>query len=918
MKLHQIDIDGFGEFNGDLFGPFDKNIILFFGNNEAGKSTLMAFIQNTLFGYPRLAKDSYPPVNGGQHGGSIVIKDRSGHDYRITRHKSKNKGNPEITDSNLQKVDDVEEKLQSLTSGLTKTDFVNIFAFSLNELQNVTTLDDKSINEMMFNISLSVGVLADIDKTIEKEKDELWLPKGQKPMNKLNSDLKELDTVLKEATDNSSRYSDLKNKFDEKTKEINGLIADIEDNAKKGKVLSFMEDCWDEFTQLRIYEDKLGKMQFHDAITRPSILKEQLEKLQEREETSSLRLKEENENLEKKDDELKQKRKCHEPDILEYESEIESLNGKLQNQKTIPIGLQDANTKLVESEIQLEKSRKNLGIEYDDKTLASIDIESQPIHEEIEEFKLSVDKLEMTKKISEDKLSGFREEVDESLNLKNNYFKKFRIITWAPLSFLSSGFLIAGFISTPYSFYAAGLALLILVCIGLWDLWRLQNLKIDHKRAQDRYTTGQKRYGDDESSLNNKMKQWEIWLKENKLRTNLKPSGIEAFKEHLKSTRLHLDNGKYQQKRISDMEKATETFYQTLSPIAANQGEIIEKDANEAMTNMVTELYENLKRQNAFKIEIDRISSEVEDAKRKVSNIKSELNNIKDDIGLLVEQYKSDNRRDLYYKVESNISYTDVKSEIEQINENIKIRVRSHFAQSKKDMDTLLSLMDKTSQKDILSDLSANRKLHDELTASKNEFEEFRKNHFEFEITKIEEEQTESDLILSKNGKIEKLKILANQWLKYRMAEQILNKAKTKYQEENQPVVIKKAEQYFSDMTKNKYSKIQKQLGTEGIEITGSNVDRKEPSILSTGTRDQLYLALRFGYIKEYNNKKDESMPIIVDEVLVNFDSIREQNAAKIFVEFSKTNQIIIFTCRPEVKNLYKKIAPKQLKVIEI
>ena len=82
-------------------------------------------------------------------------------------------------------------------------------------------------------------------------------------------------------------------------------------------------------------------------------------------------------------------------------------------------------TDLAEAKMQLEKSRKDLGIQYDDNTLESIDVESQPINDEIEDYKSSFGKLEAAKNMSEERLSESREEVDEKYNLKNNHFMNF-------------------------------------------------------------------------------------------------------------------------------------------------------------------------------------------------------------------------------------------------------------------------------------------------------------------------------------------------------------------------------------------------------------------------------------------------------------------------------------------------------------
>ncbi|MDP6454984.1 MAG: hypothetical protein QF898_16895 [SAR202 cluster bacterium] len=47
-----------------------------------------------------------------------------------------------------------------------------------------------------------------------------------------------------------------------------------------------------------------------------------------------------------------------------------------------------------------------------------------------------------------------------------------------------------------------------------------------------------------------------------------------------------------------------------------------------------------------------------------------------------------------------------------------------------------------------------------------------------------------------------------------------------------------------------------------------------------------------------------------MDEVLVNFDPLRQRRAAEAFVSLSETNQVLVFTCHPQMVRLFTDIAP--------
>ncbi|MCI0895142.1 MAG: hypothetical protein J4N84_09600, partial [Chloroflexi bacterium] len=91
------------------------------------------------------------------------------------------------------------------------------------------------------------------------------------------------------------------------------------------------------------------------------------------------------------------------------------------------------------------------------------------------------------------------------------------------------------------------------------------------------------------------------------------------------------------------------------------------------------------------------------------------------------------------------------------------------------------------------------------------------------------------------------------------------------------------------------------------VERTGVS---KHLTELSRGTREQLYLSLRFGLIREFG-EPTERLPVVVDEVLVNFDPDRARRAAEAFVELSETNQVLVFTCHPETVALFTDVAPE-------
>lgn len=169
---------------------------------------------------------------------------------------------------------------------------------------------------------------------------------------------------------------------------------------------------------------------------------------------------------------------------------------------------------------------------------------------------------------------------------------------------------------------------------------------------------------------------------------------------------------------------------------------------------------------------------------------------------------------------------------------------------------------------------------------------------------------------MEKTVKMQKLKKNSDEWSILTLARTIMGKAIEKYEQERQPGVIKEAQSFFSKMTIGRYSRIFAPLDEAKIYVEDKDGRRKDILDLSRGTAEQLYLSLRFGFVREFS-KRAESLPIVFDDILVNFDPERFRAACEAIKEFAKTNQILYFTCHPESVNLLAEIIPES-KIIDI
>ena len=141
------------------------------------------------------------------------------------------------------------------------------------------------------------------------------------------------------------------------------------------------------------------------------------------------------------------------------------------------------------------------------------------------------------------------------------------------------------------------------------------------------------------------------------------------------------------------------------------------------------------------------------------------------------------------------------------------------------------------------------------------------------------------------DGKVELANLLTTRFL--------LEKAVEEWESRSQPEVYRRAGELLSLMTDGAWIRVA--LSPEGtIVATDAARNERDPKHLSLGTCQQLYLALRIALLMCADNV-GESVPILADDILVNFDSQRRAGAARALAQLARTRQVIVFTCHEEV-----------------
>ena len=161
----------------------------------------------------------------------------------------------------------------------------------------------------------------------------------------------------------------------------------------------------------------------------------------------------------------------------------------------------------------------------------------------------------------------------------------------------------------------------------------------------------------------------------------------------------------------------------------------------------------------------------------------------------------------------------------------------------------------------------------------------------------MESDAAATELRQEREGVLSQLEAGARSWSVLALARAVLDRSRNVYEAAHRPAVIEKAEHFFTDWTDGRYRRIIAPLGEDIRGIERADGVEVRISGLSRGTSEQLYLALRFGLVQHFVETSGEPLPIVMDDILVNFDPERAARAARSIEELSASCQVIYFTC---------------------
>ena len=1024
MRVRDLRIDGFGRFANLELGPFDQPVTVFHGPNEAGKSTLLAFIRRVLFGFPdrRRRLNRYPPLAGGQHGGSMTIISDAGEVVVVRRLAGVHGGAVTLTAESGEPL--IDQELPRLLGHHSTDVFQNVFSFTLDELHNDALLRDESVNSQIYSAGMGAAKLPGALKKLDGDKGRLFLKGGSKhAIHNVAQSLESVNSSLIEVAENAVKYGRLSARLEEVEAELERQNERRRDGQYQIDHQRQLQGAWDDWVELNTAEQGLAELPTIEDFPSDGI--NGLEKLEQRSRIARQELESARAHVEEAKPTAEES--LEQEAIVERSGEIRGLERRRDYFDSAVRGLAEVEMELASSKNELTRTLDDLGTDWDESRLESFDL-SIAVRQEVAEHQEQLTGKSMELERKSDALDRAEGGLDEAVEAEGNAQEKFEAasepslddeqirhrrnliragrsqlgeltsarqhvgnlesqletlaIPSMPLRQINSdkttaavgvAFAIALFVggaalggpALPFGIIAG------LVAVGLVayvfatnrsvpsadvesplaapireSLRRAEDKKLKLETKLDKYAESLGMETIDENSLDstddlldreqdqlqlwNRLSedlananrvtaqrtnranqcmaavedaqkaldaargQWRRWLAGRTLRETFSPDAVSELRDKVELGHTQHRDVRRTQRRIADIRKGVNDYVATVAPLASEFDIEFDRDnypiaaaAADTLVELHAAMQEKVTKRNEAQANLTK-------AKRLLKQRDHNLQMAQDEMKRLLQSGSADDSE--HFRKRADIH--SQRRDLERKRSDAVGRLQKISGPGER----LECLKDELRDTDIQAIRAGALQAEEDRKAVDEEIGELNteRGSIQNDLKNLIGEEESSRLRAERHRLLEEIRGHARKWAVRTIAENLLRQARSKFEMERQPDVVRHSTTFFSKITAGRYGTVFSPLGESEIHVTDSVGGPKQPNQLSRGTREQLFLSLRFGLIRELS-QRSETLPVIVDEALVNFDPQRGIRAASAFMDLAQTNQVLVFTCHPQI-----------------
>jgi uncharacterized protein YhaN len=1019
VKITDVRIDGFGIWTNLAMRDLAGDATVFYGPNEAGKTTLMQFIRTVLYGFSKERRARYlPPVHGGRPGGGMRLSTMRG-DFDVVRRMVAEDALESLGDVTL--LDDDgnalgSHQLSSILGGVDESIFTNVFAIGLREIQELGTLNDSAAADQLYKLTSGLDRVSLIDVVRElADSRQRILPPDERPaeLTQLLARREKLQHELDELATRGRRWPQLMAERADRGREIEQVEQGMTDVQRQIHLYDMLVQARDKWSARRSVEEQLAI--FGPAADLPADTLEQLDQLNNqikayrrrlhgaRKKRSSLREELSRHNYHKTlvanasriqalgehapwigslEDEVERLQ----TEVTSLEREMETRRPQLEGQpgaaraklpdltpKTLallrtPASRMNHLTKIVEraqAEAIAVKNRTDQALQRVTSELADLDESS--LSAALQKTGARVAQLRRRIQVEErlEQLQMQRSEVDgQSHELFDLQVMPFDKMAWLFIAFVISAVMILGGILGGFLWNFEWYNGLLMTFFGFVGLGASIVWKLDWERNAERQLQSCER------QLELLDQQIEETIAEREQLDQQLPSGGGPLDARLAAAERQLshleqlapmdaqrhESGQHVESAERRAMKATEDLKD-----ARKNWQVALRSAGlpESLSpNDVRHLVRSFRTVLTVKKQLNQRRDELENRRRELASLAGRINELfvelavvpesdgaqarlKQLAALLAEQQNTmERRRDVLRQLKQlKIRWHKAVKGYEGATRTRRALLAKAQAKDEQHLRQMLARQHQAqvlrSQREelthaihmIVGEAWTEETMQREFTAREEDAPEQKRmrladrvQQLRHELTRLHEERgllgaemknmvadrrmSEARLEL---GVVEQqIEEAIEEWQVLSLTGLLLESVRSIYETTRQPETLREASLFLQRLTQGQYTRIWTPIEDKVLRVDDSQGRALSLEKLSSGTREAVFLALRLALVAGYA-RRGAALPLVLDDVLVNFDSGRVRAAADVLVEFARQgHQLFMFTCHEHIMQIFQ------------
>ena len=1018
MKISALEVDGFGVWSGLELANLSDELTVFYGVNEAGKTTLMQFVRTMFFGFSADRRTRYLPplrtsLKGGPPltGGSLKASD-GGVNWTLTRRAEGplSAGTLQIVDRDNQRHDDA---LFRLLADIDEPIFNNVFALGMREIQQLATLNDTEAARQLYDLTLGLDrvSLVDVMRSVDASRDRLLAADSRASLvTQLTADSERLQNEINELRAQGGKYLDLVQARDRLARDIERLETEAARLAGETRLVELARGLRDRWLSRADVQKQLRRLGCVEELPDDALHK--LDRLNGRlaaRQTRRMELQKTRDALQAEADRL-----VINDALCRHTPRLEALGEQQQWISSLGSQVKNLEAEILELDIGIGASHEQWGgaqkpkdfgkSSISPKAIANLRTQAKLLHEAHKSVRTAQEQLArnresatnitaqlksalgnraqlgLTKELQRagERVSQLRRrvQIDERLeqlsrrqveleHQSREFLNRQLLPMWVvsglgALVVLGAALIFAALLlpaaivgSFAWPMAVFGLAGVAAGGATKWVVEHTASTQLEScqqqldlllqqaeqtKKERDlldgqlprgggplvsRLQTAEKdlsaleellpQQGEREAAARaakiaidqkksakadylKAQQRWRQILADSGFPPTLRPKQLREFHQQHETVR---DLGRKLEQRREELGQRTLELAALTTRIEQLAVDVAAKPAKDDPLGVLRRLLSEHTEQQARLTRRQAIEEEIAALKRKQVFHSRAMDKLRARRKLLLHEAQAADEEEFRRKAQVQVDHKALQGRLAALSLEIEVALAGHSE------DAVAELLD--DQHDLIqyaAQLGADLETCKRDLLSRSE----QRGELSQQLRSIAEDRRLATKQLELSQVERRLQDALERWRVLAVCSLVLEKVRARYERDRQPEALREASGYLQRLTGGRYVRVWTTLGHSVLRVDDAQGRTLDVELLSRGTREQLFLSLRLALVRAYA-LRGARLPLVLDDVLVNFDAVRTKAAAEVLCDFARGGQqILVFTCHEHIARLFKSL----------